>query len=400
MYLGKIVEYGPKATIFARPAHPYTRALLASTPSLDARRAARACPLPGELPSPLHPPPAVRSTRAVRMRSPAAHRGPHVLRRSGRALVACHRAPGAEWLISRRCRSTPSELIQPAACLHPAPHRAIRRRHGGRRTGRIRLFNFTAIRSCPSAAERRSATFRRPRRRLSGTAFDRCARMLARAPTQSFRRDPALVGDGTNGAAAVDFPPQPNAAHQSRIAPRCDAPRVRNSDASLTQNWSTDLHERAGSERSLIHLHGSIHAPRCFACQRPARAHAAIRRWSREGGRAIWSAPRLRPQLRRATCGRALVGSAKLCAHDSMKRARSPPRSDATRSFSIGTSSLVSIPRPQLPRTSPARRACRRDSRSILADHGSSIVLPRFNLRGAAAVVMPALVASRRKWER
>src|SRR5438034_6930986 len=36
MYLGRTVEYAPKDSVFARPAHPYTRALLASTPSLAA----------------------------------------------------------------------------------------------------------------------------------------------------------------------------------------------------------------------------------------------------------------------------------------------------------------------------------------------------------------------------
>ena len=56
MYLGRAVEYGGKAAVFARPAHPYTRALLASTPSLQpALRRARV-PLAGELPSPLDPP--------------------------------------------------------------------------------------------------------------------------------------------------------------------------------------------------------------------------------------------------------------------------------------------------------------------------------------------------------
>ena len=56
MYLGRIVEYGPKADIFARPAHPYTRALLASTPSLAAAKRRVHAPLAGELPSPLDPP--------------------------------------------------------------------------------------------------------------------------------------------------------------------------------------------------------------------------------------------------------------------------------------------------------------------------------------------------------
>ena len=56
MYLGKIVEEGPKDAIFARPAHPYTRALLASTPSLRGRARRERIVLEGELPSPLRPP--------------------------------------------------------------------------------------------------------------------------------------------------------------------------------------------------------------------------------------------------------------------------------------------------------------------------------------------------------
>jgi dipeptide transport system ATP-binding protein len=56
MYLGRVVEYGAKGAFFARPAHPYTRALLASTPSLAAAKRRVRAPLAGELPSPLDPP--------------------------------------------------------------------------------------------------------------------------------------------------------------------------------------------------------------------------------------------------------------------------------------------------------------------------------------------------------
>jgi dipeptide transport system ATP-binding protein len=55
MYLGHVMEQGPKQKIFARPLHPYTHALLASTPGIGARSKQRIV-LQGELPSPLHPP--------------------------------------------------------------------------------------------------------------------------------------------------------------------------------------------------------------------------------------------------------------------------------------------------------------------------------------------------------
>ncbi|WP_146589381.1 ABC transporter ATP-binding protein [Puniceibacterium confluentis] len=57
MYLGRIVEEGPADQVFGTPAHPYTRALLAATPSLHPRQQAAADRiLPGELPSPANPP--------------------------------------------------------------------------------------------------------------------------------------------------------------------------------------------------------------------------------------------------------------------------------------------------------------------------------------------------------
>ncbi|KQW00157.1 peptide ABC transporter ATP-binding protein [Rhizobacter sp. Root1221] len=56
MYLGRVVEFASKARLFAQPLHPYTRALLSATPSIDPQRRAQKIRIVGELPSPLNPP--------------------------------------------------------------------------------------------------------------------------------------------------------------------------------------------------------------------------------------------------------------------------------------------------------------------------------------------------------
>jgi dipeptide transport system ATP-binding protein len=90
MYLGLVMEQGPKACIFGAPRHPYTQALLASTPGMGHDRS-RAV-LKGELPSPLDPPTGcVFSTRCPYADARCRAERPGLRALDGR-LVACHYA--------------------------------------------------------------------------------------------------------------------------------------------------------------------------------------------------------------------------------------------------------------------------------------------------------------------
>ncbi|HEX4367545.1 MAG TPA: oligopeptide/dipeptide ABC transporter ATP-binding protein [Rhodopila sp.] len=60
MYLGQVVEIGPAEALFSGPMHPYTRALLASRPSMDPSRRIERQPVSGDPPNPVDLPPGCR----------------------------------------------------------------------------------------------------------------------------------------------------------------------------------------------------------------------------------------------------------------------------------------------------------------------------------------------------
>ena len=91
MYLGKAVEHGSKEPIFSRPLHPYTKALLASTPRIDPAQRQQKMMLPGELPSPLAPPPGCSFNNRCPHAIDRCRQEVPVLQAFDGSMVACHR---------------------------------------------------------------------------------------------------------------------------------------------------------------------------------------------------------------------------------------------------------------------------------------------------------------------
>ncbi|MWD28131.1 ATP-binding cassette domain-containing protein [Aquicoccus sp. SCR17] len=91
MYLGRLVETAPTRSLFARPLHPYTSALLSAIPSLDPDETSQADKLEGEIPSPTAPPPGCKFHTRCRFARDACKRDVPQLRELAPGhRVACH----------------------------------------------------------------------------------------------------------------------------------------------------------------------------------------------------------------------------------------------------------------------------------------------------------------------
>ncbi len=96
MYLGKIVEYADKATLYRTPLHPYTEALLSAVPVPDptVKRTKRL--LEGDVPSPVNPPPGCTfHTRCPYVFARCRVEVPALVDVGGGHMVSCHLHPGA-----------------------------------------------------------------------------------------------------------------------------------------------------------------------------------------------------------------------------------------------------------------------------------------------------------------
>jgi peptide/nickel transport system ATP-binding protein/oligopeptide transport system ATP-binding protein len=93
MYLGKIMEIGDAETVYQKPSHPYTKALMSAVPVPNPRveRGRSRITLEGEVPSPVNPPTGCRfRTRCWKATDLCATQEPQLELRPSGQLSACH----------------------------------------------------------------------------------------------------------------------------------------------------------------------------------------------------------------------------------------------------------------------------------------------------------------------
>ncbi len=91
MYLGSLIEFGPKKEIFKNPLHPYTQALLSAIPIPDINKKMNRIILEGNIPSPVNPPPGCKfHTRCRHCMDKCKKEVPTALKHENGHIVLCH----------------------------------------------------------------------------------------------------------------------------------------------------------------------------------------------------------------------------------------------------------------------------------------------------------------------
>ncbi|NLZ66529.1 MAG: ABC transporter ATP-binding protein [Clostridiaceae bacterium] len=91
MYLGKLVETGSTREIFAKPTHPYTKALFSAIPIPDPYYEKQEEPIEGDVPSPLNPPSGCRfHTRCIYAKPICSEQEPPLTEIAPNHSCACH----------------------------------------------------------------------------------------------------------------------------------------------------------------------------------------------------------------------------------------------------------------------------------------------------------------------
>ncbi|NMG31766.1 SIR2 family NAD-dependent protein deacylase [Aromatoleum evansii] len=198
------------------------------------------------------------------------------------------------------------------------------------------------------------------------------------ATREAFRRDPELVWGWYEWRRMRVLQAQPNPAHIAIAEIQRHSPRF----TLITQNVD-DLHERAGSV-SVVHLHGSLHRPRCFTCGEP-HDFPTETPLEPDGGRRL-------PPPSCPNCGGKIrpgvVWFGEALPELEWMRARHAAL-QCNLFISVGTSSLV-YPAADLPHFAA--------SRALIVQvnpHPTSLnKIAKWNLSGAAGIVLPEIVAA------